>query len=244
MKRRILLQAVAAVGLLAAFAAGAADAATKRVMVYGDSNSWGWIPVANGFPSTRYEEAKRWPGVLQAAWGSDYEVIDEGLSARTTDLADPTLPQIGGAGLDGSAYLPAALASHLPLDLVVIMLGTNDLKAMYARSPLRIALGMGKLVDIVASTKGGVGTTYGAPKVLVLAPLGPQSVFKEMFEGGVEKLRALAPLYEDIAEAADAEFLDVGQVTKTDGSDGIHFTEAGQKAIGLAVAEKVKTILN
>jgi lysophospholipase L1-like esterase len=246
MKRRSLLHLAAAVGLLTSLAAGAAEAATKRVMVYGDSNTWGWIPVQNGFPSTRYEEAKRWPGVLQAALGSEYEVIDEGLSARTTDLPDPTLPQIDGAGLDGSAYLPAAIASHLPLDLVVIMLGTNDLKAMYARSPLRIALGMGKLVDIVASTKGGVGTTYGAPKVLVLAPppLGPQSVFKDMFAGGVEKSQALAPYYRGIAETAGAEFLDVGQVTKTNGSDGIHFSEAGQKAIGLAVAEKVKAILN
>ncbi len=55
-------------------------------------------------------------------------MIEGGLSARTTDLPDPTLPQISGAGLDGSAYLPAAIATHLPLDLVVIMLGTNDLK--------------------------------------------------------------------------------------------------------------------
>src|SRR3954470_24661918 len=141
--------------LLAGSAAQAAEDAAKRIMIYGDSNTWGYIPVESG-TTTRYPEDVRWTGVLRAALGPGYEVIDEGLSARTTDLPDPTLPQISGAGLDGSAYLPAAIATHLPLDLVVIMLGTNDLKAMYQRTPLRIALGVGKLVDLVATTKGGV----------------------------------------------------------------------------------------
>jgi lysophospholipase L1-like esterase len=144
-------------------AAGPAEAAAKRVMVYGDSNTWGWIPVEKGVPSTRYAEGERWPGVLRATLGGDYEVIEEGLNARTTDVPDPTLPRVTGAGVDGSAYLPAALASHLPLDLVVILLGTNDLKAMFDRSPLRIALGAAKLVDIVETTDGGVGTTSPNP---------------------------------------------------------------------------------
>jgi lysophospholipase L1-like esterase len=113
--------------LLAGSTAQAAEGATRRIMVYGDSNTWGYIPVESGL-TTRYPENVRWPGVLRAALGPGYEVIDEGLSARTTDLPDLTLPHISGAGLDGSAYLPAAIATHLPLDLVVIMLGTNDLK--------------------------------------------------------------------------------------------------------------------
>jgi lysophospholipase L1-like esterase len=189
----------------------------------------------------------RWPGVLRAALGPGYEVIDEGLSARTTDLPDLTLPHISGAGLDGSAYLPAAIATHLPLDLVVIMLGTNDLKKMFDRSPLRIALGVGKLVDIVAQTKGGVGTSYPMSKVLVLCPppLGavapPERA--ERFAGGIEKSKALPPYYEAIAKAAGAEFLDVGKLTATDGVDGIHLTASAHKAIGTGVAEKVKAIL-
>jgi lysophospholipase L1-like esterase len=78
---------------------------------------------------------------MQEALGTGYEVIEAGLNGRTADLPDPTLPQISGSGLDGSADLPATLATHLPLDLVLIMLGTNDLKAMFDRSPFRIALG-------------------------------------------------------------------------------------------------------
>jgi lysophospholipase L1-like esterase len=232
--------------LLAGSTAQAAEGATRRIMVYGDSNTWGYIPVESGL-TTRYPENVRWPGVLRVALGPGYEVIDEGLSARTTDLPDLTLPHISGAGLDGSAYLPAAIATHLPLDLVVIMLGTNDLKKMFDRSPLRIALGVGKLVDIVAQTKGGVGTSYPMPKVLVLCPppLGavapPERA--ERFAGGIEKSKALPPYYEAIAKAAGAEFLDVGKLTATDGVDGIHLTASAHKAIGTGVAEKVKAIL-
>ncbi len=244
--RRSLITTLTAVTLLGAPGAHAAEGAVKRIMIYGDSNTWGYIPVESG-TTTRYPADVRWPGVLQAALGPGYEVIDEGLSARTTDIPDPTLPHITGAGLDGSAYLSPALASHLPLDLVVIMLGTNDVKKMFDRSPLRIALGMGKLIDIVAQTKSGVGTSYPAPKVLVLAPpplgkLAPESR-AERFAGGVEKTKAMPAYYEAIAKAAGADFLDVGKLTSTDGVDGVHFTAVAHKAIGTGVAEKVKAML-
>ena len=244
--RRSLIGALTALTLLAGNTAQAVDGAAKRIMVYGDSNTWGYIPVESG-PTTRYPEDVRWTGILRATLGPGYEVIEEGLSARTTDLPDPTLPQITGAGLDGSAYLPAALATHLPLDLVVILLGTNDLKKMFDRSPFRIALGVGKLVDIVAQTKGGVGTAYAVPKVLVLCPpplgaLAPPER-AERFAGGLEKSKVLPAHYEAIAKAAGAEFLDVGKLTATDGLDGVHFTAAGHQAIGTGVAEKVKAIL-
>jgi lysophospholipase L1-like esterase len=244
--RRSFLGALTAAALLAGNIAYAADGAAKRVMIYGDSNTWGYIPVESG-TTTRYPADVRWPGVLQTTLGSGYQVIDEGLSARTTDIADPTLPHISGAGLDGSAYLSAAIASHQPLDLVVIMLGTNDVKKMFDRSPFRVSLGMGKLIDIVAQTKGGVGTSYPTPKVLVLAPpplgkLAPESR-AERFAGGVEKTKALPAYYEAIAKAAGVEFFDVGKRTTTDGIDGVHLSPAAHKAIGTGVAEKVKAIL-
>ena len=95
----------------------------KRIMCFGDSLTWGWIPVRDGSPTLRYPFEQRWAGAMLNDLGPDYEVIEEGLSARTTDLDDPVDPR-----LNGSAYLPSALASHLPLDLVIIMLGTNDPK--------------------------------------------------------------------------------------------------------------------
>jgi lysophospholipase L1-like esterase len=246
--RRDLIGGAAALTAFATLPSARAAEALKRIMVYGDSNTWGYIGVASGATS-RYPADVRWPGVLRAALGAGYEVIDEGLSARTTDVADPTLPQISGAGLDGTAYLPAALATHLPLDLVVIMLGTNDVKKMFNRTAMRIALGMGKLVDIVAQTKGGVGTTYGAPKVLVVCPppLGnvqpPDRADRFGGADGVAKIKALPALYEAIAKSAGAEFLDAGKFTPTEGVDGVHLTPDNHKALGNGIAKKVKDIL-
>lgn len=220
----------------------------KRVLVFGDSNTWGWIPVERGIPTTRYAADQRWPGVAQAVLGDGFEIIEEGLSGRTTDLpdADPTVKELSGAGLDGSAYLPAAVASHLPLDLVVIMLGTNDLKTKFDRSPGEIARGVGGLIERVRRIDRGAWTEYAAPRVLVLAP--PPLVQTERFPaailaGGIDKSRALAAQLEAVAGSAGAAFFDVGAVTSADGVDGIHLSEAAHRRIGLAVADQIRAIL-
>ena len=227
----------------------AAQAAPKRILVFGDSNSWGWIPKATGVPSERYPPEQQWPKVMQGLLGNDYEVVVDALSGRTTDAPDPGAP-ITGAALDGSAYLPAAIAAHFPLDLVVIMLGTNDTKAVFKRSPFQIALGAGKLVGIVQSSGNmfGAGSySYPAPKVLLVAPppLGKPTVFSRVFEGdvGVERSKGLAAAYRKIAEAADVSFFDAGSVIQTDGSDGVHLSGETQRRLGGAITEKVSTIL-
>src|ERR1700741_3439390 len=228
-----------------ASAAMAADAAPKRVLVFGDSNVWGWIPVERGIPTTRYPSDVRWPGVARAALGDGYEIVEEGLSGRTTDVTDPTAPQVAGAGLDGSEYLSPAVASHLPLDLVVILLGTNDLKAQYDRSSEQIAAGIRKLIDLIRSTGSGVDTEYRAPKVLVLAPppLVRTKTFPEaVFAGAIEKSRRLAPVYQPVAAAAGADFLDLGTITVADGVDGLHLSAAAHPTIGLAVAAKIQAL--
>lgn len=256
--RRDLFAALAAATLLPTGLAQAQDQAAdqsaeavqtedvKSVLVYGDSNTWGYIPV-EASPTERYAADIRWPGVMAAELGEGYEILEEGLSARTTDVPDPDLPQIAGAGLDGSATLSPTIASHLPLDLVVIMLGTNDVKAKFDRSPFRVALGMGKLIDIVRQTGSGVGTDYTTPEVLVLAPpplgeIGPEER-AQAWEGGAEKTKELAKHYQAVAEAAGAHFLDVGTLTGTDGVDGVHFSAEAHGEIGRGVAEEVRSIL-
>jgi lysophospholipase L1-like esterase len=102
----------------------------KSILCYGDSLTWGWIPVTEGAPTLRYPYRDRWTGAMAAHLGEEYHVVEEGLSARTTSLDDPNDPR-----LNGSAYLPSALASHLPLDLVIVMLGTNDTKSYFRRTP-------------------------------------------------------------------------------------------------------------
>ena len=85
-----------------------------RIVAYGDSITYGWMPNSNP-PSSRYDFDDRWPGALQNALGVNYQVIEEGLDGRTTDASDPGAT-ISGAQLDGSAYLQSCLASHLPVD--------------------------------------------------------------------------------------------------------------------------------
>ncbi len=219
-------------------------AAVKRVLCFGDSNTWGFIPAATPPTIGRYDREKRWPHVMAAALGGTVEVIEEALNGRTTDAPDPLIP-VAAAGADGSAYLPAALASHLPLDLVIIMLGTNDVKPHLGRPAARIAFGAKKLLDMVRTLDGGVGTTYPNPKMLLIAPppLGRLSeFFEEMFAGGHAKTVAMAPLYKDVARMTGAAFLNAGAHIQTDGEDGVHFSEAAQRALGLAVAEKLRTI--
>ena len=217
----------------------------KRVLCFGDSNTWGFVPVPTP-PSTRYGREKRWPLVMGAALGAEVTVIEEALNGRTTDAADPSNPLLTGAGLDGSAYLPAALASHLPLDAVAIMLGTNDLKAQFARPPARIAAGAKRLLDIARTLDGGVGSTYPNPRLLLICPppLGALSpYFAEMFAGGPEKSRALPALYQAAALAAGVAFLDAGTVIATDGVDGLHLSAETQRRLGLAVAEALRPLL-
>lgn len=215
----------------------------KRIMCFGDSLTWGWIPVQEGVPTTRYPADVRWTGVLQAELGAAFTIIEEGLSARTTMLNDPTDPR-----LDGSAYLPSALASHLPLDLVILMLGTNDTKAYFHRTPFEIAAGMSKLVGQVLGAAGGIGTTYPAPEVLVVAPPPltpmPHAHFQSLFGGAQEKSEQFGKLYGDLADFMKVHFLDAGAHITTDGIDGIHFTPQNNHDLGKAIASKVRSTID
>ncbi|WP_342726350.1 SGNH/GDSL hydrolase family protein [Bradyrhizobium sp. B097] len=214
---------------------------TKRILCFGDSLTWGWVAVPEGSPTTRFPYAERWTGVMAAKLGPDYEIIEEGLSARTTSIDDPADPR-----LNGSAYLPSALASHLPLDLAIIMLGTNDTKSYFHRTPYEIAVGMSKLVGQVLTSGGGVGTIYPAPKVLIVSPPPlaklPDPWFQGMFEGGHEKTIELANQYSALAAFMKVDFFDAGSVISTDGVDGIHFTAKNNADLGRALAGKVADI--
>lgn len=214
----------------------------SRIMCFGDSLTWGWIPAACGVPTERYPWSARWPGVLAGALGPDVVVIEEGLSGRTTDVDDPTDPRANGA-----AYLPSALASHLPLDLVIVMLGSIDTKALFHRTPFDIGVGVGTLLNQIAASAGGVGTVYPAPRALLVAPppLGDISDpwFELLFAGGREKSTAFADVYRRLAGFLGVAFFDAGSVITTDGVDGIHFTAQNNRDLGVALAEEVRALL-
>src|ERR1700730_8532940 len=110
----------------------------KRILVFGDSNSWGFVPCTANESTTRYDAFTRWPAVMAARLGSGFELVEEALSGRTTDLDDSQIDlpsaHLRGAVFNGAKILPAILASHLPLDLVSTMLASNDFKEHLAAS--------------------------------------------------------------------------------------------------------------
>src|SRR3984893_19555423 len=221
----------------------------KRILVFGDSNSWGFVPCNANESTTRYDAFTRWAIVMAARLGSGFELVEEALSGRTTDLDDAQIDlpsaHLRGAVFNGAKILPALLASHLPLDLVIIMLATNDLKTRFKRNANEIAIAALGLARLIAECEGGVATSYSTPKVLLLAPPPVGTKFHDPAEwaGSHQKSLALGSALRDAAAVANLPFLDAGKVIGTDGIDGIHFSAEAQKKLGEAVAKKVLPIL-
>ncbi len=211
-----------------------------RILCYGDSNTWGYATAPR--PDGRYGDHERWPRVMGATLGADWTVVEEGLNGRTTVHADP----IEGMWLDGSSTFTAILRSHMPLDVVAIMLGTNDLKAKFSVGPFDIAGGVGVLLKQLARAEAG--RNLGAPKAVVICPppilntFGAFEFFGEMFAGGHEKSKRMAGFYALTATENGAAFLDAGKVITTSAYDGIHLDVEMQARLGQAVAGVVKGI--
>ena len=143
----------------------------KTILCYGDSNTFGWRGTLDG-PARRFPPEVRWTGRLAALLGPDWTIIEEGLGGRT--LADNFTVGNGicfpGAGLSGKDYLPACLLSHLPLDAVIIMLGSNDMKSALGKNEFDIAAGMATLADIVLTFPWGELLKYPHPQLLIVSP--------------------------------------------------------------------------
>jgi lysophospholipase L1-like esterase len=206
----------------------------KRILCYGDSNTWGYNPVTQG----RYGKHERWPGQLRLALGDDYDIIEEGLGGRTTVWDDP----IEGYR-NGYDYLVPCLDSHKPLDLVIISLGVNDLKKRFSLSAYDIAEGVGVLVQVVQ--KSNAGPMNGTPQILILAPppLGKLTAYAEMFEDAQAKSQGLAAHYARVAEELGCSSFDMSTVVAPSDLDGVHFEKSEHAKLGQAVANCVKEIL-
>lgn len=211
----------------------------KRILCYGDSNTWGFVPGTG----MRQPANVRWTGVCQKALGEEYCIIEAGLNGRTTVFDDYFSDY-----LNGKKCLGYTLISQKPLDLVVLMLGSNDLKYTNA---VGAATGADELVRMLLNADAVYRVSQpiwqNSPKVLLIAPplvaqeiteLRPDST---LVRGGEESKR-FSQLYEAVAKTRGASFLDAALYAEPSLEDCVHITADSHTRLGLAVAEKIKEI--
>ncbi|MEO7424012.1 MAG: GDSL-type esterase/lipase family protein, partial [Fibrobacteria bacterium] len=180
----------------------------KTVLLFGDSNTWGYIPGTEG---ERLDYPNRIGGILPGLLGPGFRVLEEGLCGRMSAWDDPQTPD-----RNARRQLPAILESHRPLDLVSIMLGTNDLKRYMNLEPAECARAQEALLDIIAAAVCGPGG--GTPRILLMAPplvVETLTPFGDTFDGAIPKSRGMSAAYRKVAERRACLFLDAGSMVET-----------------------------
>lgn len=202
----------------------------KRILCFGDSNTYGYIPNGSG----RYGEDVRWTGILQKKMASEAIVVEEGLCGRTTVFRDELRP-----GRRGVEMLPVLLESHTPLDQVIVMLGTNDCKTVYGASPEVIGKGMEKVI-------GQIKSVLPETKILLISPIWlGEEVWKpeydpEFNKESVEVSKKLKAVYQKIAESNGCLFLAASDVARASAEDQEHLDENGHKELANAIYKVIK----
>ncbi|WP_034447553.1 SGNH/GDSL hydrolase family protein [Butyrivibrio sp. AE2032] len=209
----------------------------KSVVCFGDSNTYGHNPV-NG---ERLPESVRWPCLLQELLGGDYKIIEEGLNGRTTVFDDPN-----DDWKNGIDYIKGILCTHRPVDYLIIMLGTNDMKTIYNAKPEDIAAGLNEIVqraEKVMDLKQGY-----IPKILIVSPPEiSEDILTGPFAGSfdrvsIDKSRRLSEFYKKVADKHGCGFLDAKLYIKPSKEDGLHLDPAGHKGLAEIIAKTVPTL--
>jgi lysophospholipase L1-like esterase len=208
----------------------------KTILAYGDSLTYGANPVPGG---ARHAYEDRWPTALEAKLGGKARVIAEGLGGRTTVHDD----WFTSADRNGARVLPTLLHSHGPLDMVVIMLGTNDLKPFLGRTAMEASKGAMRLIEIVRAHFGA------AIQIVLVAPphisdtQHPEMLIHFGGQPAIDESRQFAKWYKQRAEEAGVAFFDASTVARPDPNDGVHLDAANTRAIGEALAPLVGKLL-
>ena len=210
----------------------------KHILCIGDSNTHGLCtdPSENADHGSRYNEEERWTCLLQKALGEEYLVIEEGQSGRTCVYEDPAMDSVNLLPV-----LHALLNSHEPLDLLILMLGTNDAKKKFGTDAKKITKGMQILVEAAKSVP-----CWGAdgPKILIVAPVPIEEgvTYPEFAPDCVETTKALAREYAFLSVAEQVDFLDAGgcELTK---ADHVHLTAKGHRQLAERMETAVREIL-
>ena len=210
-----------------------------RILCYGDSNTWGYISDSD---HQRHSKTERWTGVLQNMLGDNFEIIEEGLNSRTL-ISNDTRP--GKEGKNGYEYLIPCLDTHDPIDMVILMLGTNEIKNIYNKTAKDVGEMLEKyFVKIILSRKSQLKDSY--PSLLIVVPplvneeLNATHFQTNKYEGATQKSKELNDIYKDIAERYNCYFLS-NQGLET-GIDGVHLTKESHKKLAEMLKDKINNI--
>lgn len=215
----------------------------KRILCFGDSNTWGFDPAEDekqGFHS-RFPWNVRYPGALQTLLGETYCVIEEGHNGRTSVWDDPMMPY-----RNGMKYIEACLETHTPLDLVLIMIGTNDMKPRVSGRAFDSAEGVRALVKKVK--QNACGHRGGTPQILVVSPVTigkniATARFGNEFGANCREESLLLPVFlKKVAEEEGCAFLNAAEYAVVAG-DEIHIDADGHAKLAQAFANTIKTML-
>lgn len=204
----------------------------KNIVCFGDSNTHGYDAETGG----RFLYDIRWTGRLQALLGSSYHIIEEGLSGRTTVFEDPLFE-----GLNGLTAITPCLLTHEPVDLLIIMLGTNDTKGRFACNSGNIAKGLARLIHKAQTTRDA---WQDSPNILILCPppiesaYASSSVGAEMGAGCDVKSLELPSLFEETARMYGCHYLNAGLLPGMEMNkvDFMHLTAAGHEILAQGLA--------
>lgn len=211
----------------------------QHILVYSDSLSWGLIPTTR----KRLLFEQRWPGVMEMSLcsaGQRVRVIEDCLNGRRTVWDDPFKP-----GRNGLVGLAQRIEIHSPLELVILMLGTNDFQSMHEHNAWHASQGIFALVSAIRTAPIEPGMPV--PPILVIAPPAirtPKGPIAPKFEGGERKCAGLAVAYQKVCEELGCHFFDAGSIVTSSNVDGVHLDLEQHLAFGNAVSTVVKTLLS
>lgn len=197
----------------------------KTIVCYGNSNTWGRVPKAG-----RYPRNVRWTGVLQNLLGDEYDIIGEGVGGRTFVVVDPENPWRCGI-----THLKSILRNNLPIDLILIMLGTNDVKDKFNLEAEDIAKHLQQTIDLIR--------TEDIKNILIVCP--PDFVIPESgipdprFTGGGVKMKKLPKLYKEVADKNGCNFIDAGQYITSSKIDGFHLEPEAHKKLAEVLKNEI-----
>ncbi len=199
----------------------------KKILCYGDSNTYGFNPKTGG----RYDKDIRWSGLL-SSYLPNYKIIEEGMNNRTGFFKNPS-----GLKQSGGEYLPIFLQNNKDIDICILSLGTNDAQFFYELDDTKTALGLKNLINSIKEVNPKTKIII-VPPVKITDRILKSSIFSMMFDkNSIEIIQKVFPVFENIAKTNDCQYFDFNKITAPSEFDGLHYSAESHKIIAKKLAE-------